>query len=87
MGLNVKLRWFTEINRVTADDVLAARERGCGFALMTIKTILQEKSEPRLQYLDEEAFDSDREKWGLWVDVPHVVEYREGSLPFDKAGV
>lgn len=75
----MKLRWFTEMNRVTADDVLAARERGCGFALMTIKTILQDKSEPRLQY-----FDSVKMKW---IDVPNEVEYREGALPFDKAGV
>ncbi len=75
----MKLRWFTEMNRVTADDLMAARERGCGFALMTIKTLLQDRTEPRLQY-----YKNDVEGW---VDVPNVVEYREGAIPFDKAGV
>jgi hypothetical protein len=75
----MKLRWLTEANRVTADDVLAARVGGCGFALMTIKTILQDKTEPRLQY-----YVNDVEGW---VDIPHVVEYREGPLDLSKVGL
>lgn len=67
----VKVRFYQESNKVTDEEVLAARTHGCGFSLESVKMMLEDKSERRLQYFDEDK--------GEWVDVPFVTGYRDGG--------
>lgn len=83
----MRVRWLCEMNKVTADDILNAREKGVGFSLMGIKTILEDKTAVRLQFFDLDVFGQQKQQYGAWVDVPLEVEYREGPLPFEKIGL
>jgi hypothetical protein len=69
----MQLRWLIRKNvGVTAQQV---REYAHAqyLTMAEAKRKLINETEPRLQYLDMEAFDSDRGEWGLWRDVPTVV--------------
>lgn len=64
----MNIRWYQELNWVTAADVIAARERGVTLPLMGIKALLQDRTPMRLQY-----YKNDVEGW---LDVPTVIKYR-----------
>lgn len=74
-GAPPKLRWCQQLNRVEVADVMAARQRGVGFSMMAIKSMLQDRTEMKLQYFDDAT--------NVWVDVPTVVEYRETPTRVD----
>lgn len=64
----MKLRWLTKRSQVTADDVRCYLERNEHVSMMEAKRRLENVTGPVLQYFDKGA--------GVWVDVPHVTEYR-----------
>ncbi len=71
----MKLRLYQQLNRVSVSDVIEARARGVGFSMMAMKSMLQDRSEMKLQYFDDET--------NVWVDVETVVEYRDTPTRVD----
>ncbi len=69
-----QLRWLTVMNRVTAEDVAAERVR-TDEPVMKIKARLEDRTATVLQQLDDAM---------CWVDVPHVVQYRNPEVSHAK---
>jgi hypothetical protein len=69
----MQLRWLIRRNPVTVQQVKAYADKFCMPMFEARKKLVNEQP-PVLQYLDSESFDIDRGDWGLWVDVPTVMQ-------------
>ncbi len=69
------MRWVIKKNRVTAAMVREYTDKE-GMSMSLSKKILEEE-QMSLQYWDDEVCDCATGKYGSWIDVPHIVEYRE----------
>ena len=68
----MKVRYLITKNLVTADEVQQyCRDNLSG--LGTAKRLLENRTEPVLQYLEENG------DFGIWRTVPTVTEYRKSS--------
>ncbi len=68
------MRWVIKKNHVTAEMVREYMDKESMSMSIAKKILVDEQMS--LQYWDSEAFDGAAGKWGSWIDVPHITEYR-----------